>query len=180
LTSILSTDASSSFRRRLGKLVGDNSDGASFSSDRSYRHLLWRSWALDGPILFFVGLNPSTVDERLNDPTIRRCISFARSSDARGLLIGNLFAYRATKPRDLFTADEPVGKENDFWLAGAAQTASKVVACWGVHGSYRHRAQDVSRWLPEAECLGLTMAGHPRHPLYVRSDTHFRPYQFGP
>lgn len=161
----------SSERERLEHLTREKASGALFSADRRYRYLLWRTWQESGPLVLFVGLNPSTADELSNDPTIRRCIGFAKSWGARGALVGNLFSFRATKPRDLFAADEPVGEDTDAWLEVGRAVSSTTVACWGAHGSHLGRSQQVRPLLGAVMCLGTTNEGEPRHPLYMRADT---------
>lgn len=137
---------------------------------RPYRYTLTRRWA-DGPAMLVIGLNPSTADETVDDPTIRRCMRFARDWGYGGVLMGNLFAFRATDPRAMKTALDPVGERNDHWLWRLASLAGVVVAAWGAHGEHRGRAQAVvdSRVLGSFTVLGLTKDGHPRHPLYMRA-----------
>ena len=86
--------------------------GATFSSDERYRYLLWRRWS-SSQLALFIGLNPSTADAANDDPTIRRITGFSRSLGFGGFLIVNLFAFRATKPIDLFASSDPIGPEND-------------------------------------------------------------------
>jgi len=150
--------------------------GAVFSRDRLYRYLLWRNWGRRGPLMLFIGLNPSTADEHSNDPTIRRCIGFARDHGARGMLVANLYAFRATKPVDLFTVRDPVGVRNNFWIRMAHARAEVTVACWGVHGACGDRARRVLATLGEVCCLGVSQAGWPRHPLYLARGTPLCPY----
>jgi hypothetical protein len=142
---------------------------AEFSPCRRYRYSLWRRWD-DGPYVMFVGLNPSTADETQDDPTIRRCIGFARDWGYGGLCMANLFAFRATDPADMKAAADPVGPENDASLERLACEAGLVVAAWGVHGTHLDRARQVAaaRVLGDFTVLGLTADGHPRHPLYLK------------
>ncbi|MBN9611881.1 MAG: DUF1643 domain-containing protein, partial [Actinobacteria bacterium] len=113
--------------------------------------------------------NPSTADASQDDPTIRRCISFAKSFGCGSLLVGNLYAFRATDPHDLFRADEPTGGErNDAALTELLTRGSAAVAAWGAHAKAR-RVAEVLR-LPGASrltALAMTKDGAPRHPLYV-------------
>ncbi|NCA72531.1 MAG: DUF1643 domain-containing protein [Sphingobacteriia bacterium] len=143
---------------------------AVFSPCGRYRYVLWRHWGGPGGEAMIVGLNPSTADADRDDPTIRRCIAFARDWGYAGLCMTNLFAYRATKPADLLAADDPVGSDNDAWLREMAAHAAIVVAAWGVHGTWRGREQAVRKMLPQLACLGLTRQGQPRHPLYLRHE----------
>jgi hypothetical protein len=115
----------------------------------------------------FVGLNPSTADEIKDDPTIRRCINFAKEWGYGGVCVTNLFAFRATKPIDMMKADNPVGVENDIWLYRIANNASIIVAAWGVHGTFSGRHIAVREMLPNLHYLRLTKNGYPGHPLYL-------------
>jgi hypothetical protein len=160
------------------------------SEDRKYRWTLWREWPMkDGEerqgngdgraYVMFIGLNPSTADETQDDPTIRRCIGFAKSWGFGTLCMTNLFAFRATSPKDLFAEPEPVGQLNDSYLENCARDACIVIAAWGKHGAYRKREADVAIRFAcldkfsgkQFQCLGRNRDGSPRHPLYLRKDT---------
>lgn len=144
---------------------------AIYSVCGTYRYRLTRQWDATAPRLAFVMLNPSTANEKINDPTIARCEKRARLLGFGALDVVNLFAFRATEPSDLRAAEAPVGPDNDAFLARACAEAQMVLAAWGVHG--RHRDRDVEA-LPllaahpdKLHTLGLTRHGLPRHPLYV-------------
>ncbi|TMC73897.1 MAG: DUF1643 domain-containing protein [Chloroflexi bacterium] len=147
--------------------------GATFSADRRYRYRLWRRWDRTRPIVAFVMLNPSTADARHDDPTIRRCLGFARRWGYGGIEVVNLFAYRATDPRALRTVRDPVGRANRGHIQSALRRATLVIVAWGARADGSLLAE-----LAEARCLGLTRAGQPRHPLYLRGDV--RPVPFRP
>src|SRR5579859_5953462 len=156
--------------------------GASMSQDGVYRYRLWRSWG-DGPRMAFVMLNPSTADTCVDDPTIRRCIGFAKRERYDGIEVINLYALRATKPRHLLNHPDPEGPLNNLaWRGVLDHTYSPlvgpVVAAWGAHGSDRRlpASQALTEW-PRGRflCLGQTADGSPRHPLYVRADEPLRP-----
>lgn len=144
--------------------------GAEFSPDRLYRWRLWRIWDRDRAPLVFVGLNPSTADDVKNDPTVTRCIRRAQSGGYGGLIMLNVFAWRATDPAEMLAAEDPIGSENDRAIAEESR-GRDVVAAWGVDGSHRVRSAAVLRILNENAarvlCLGTTADGSPRHPLYV-------------
>jgi hypothetical protein len=142
---------------------------------RQYRFALWHRWE-SGPQVLFIMLNPSTADGLADDPTIRRCIRFARSWGFGTLAVGNLFAYRTTSPGELRASPDPVGSENDRWLAILQKESSLTIAAWGNHGRLLGRSRAVSSKLPGLHILGLTVLGEPRHPLYVRSDVRPRPW----
>jgi len=140
---------------------------ARFSPCRRYRYLLTRGDAGARDHVVFVMLNPSTADARRNDPTITRCIGFADRLGCPRLSIVNLFALRATDPRRLYRARDPVGPDNDAAIAAAVRDATLVVAAWGNHGALHDRAAAVLRLLPAVHHFGLTRLGQPRHPLYL-------------
>lgn len=142
---------------------------ADISEDGRYRYVLGRCWDEALPECVFIMLNPSTADASQDDPTIRRCINFAKSFGCGSLLVGNLYAYRATDPRDLFRAVEPTGgARNDAVLTELLSRGAVAVAAWGVHPKAA-RVAEVLR-LPGADgltALATTKDGAPRHPLYV-------------
>jgi hypothetical protein len=141
-----------------------------FSYDRRYRYVLWRQWDLcNSKYVQFVALNCSTADELQDDPTVRRCINFAKEWGFGALCMTNLFAFRATDPRVMKAEKEPVGPENDAWLKRCAEDAGIIVAAWGNHGAHLNRGVVVSELLSNLHCLGVTSSGHPKHPLYLKS-----------
>jgi hypothetical protein len=138
-----------------------------------YRYLLWRTTNFSGSRkVLFIMLNPSTAGAEQDDPTVRRCIGFARRWGYAHLEICNLFALRATNPRLVVHAPDPVGPENDLHIASAATRADMVLAAWGIHGGHLERDKQVLAMLkPRCALFALkrTLAGHPGHPLYVRA-----------
>lgn len=145
-------------------------NGAVFSPCRRYRYLLWRVWRPGDKLVAFIGLNPSTADETANDPTVRRCIGFAERWGYGGLVMLNLFAFRATDPKVMKAEPEPVGPENDQAIWNAAMAVDQVIAAWGTHGEHQGRDKRVRGQLQNLYCLGTTKDGHPRHPLYLPND----------
>ncbi len=142
--------------------------GANFSRCRAFRYALSREWDASGPRLMLIGLNPSTADARNNDPTIRRCIGFARDWGFGRVHVLNLFAYRATYPSDLKAAPDPIGPRNDRWLRRLAGDCDRVVACWGNDGAFLGRSLRVREMLGERlEVIRLNASGEPAHPLYL-------------
>jgi len=140
---------------------------ATFSPCRKYRYSLFRWWDKSKPYVMFIGLNPSTADETKDDPTIRRCIGFARKWGYGGVCMANIFAFRATDPLEMKSFEDPVGPDNNEWLKKLASGAGEVVAAWGVHGVHLGRNVDVRGLIPFMMCIGTTKDGHPKHPLYI-------------
>ena len=151
--------------------------GAKFSPDRIYRYRLWRFWDRRKGLVLFIGLNPSTADENINDPTIRRCIGFAMDWGYGGMLMGNIFAFRNTYPETLKRCDiDPIGIENTTELYSMNSEANLTVLCWGNGGSYKGRGTVVScEMFPNSWSFGYTKQGQPKHPLYLAKDTTLVP-----
>ena len=143
---------------------------ANFSRCRTYRYALWRSWDEHKPYAMIIGLNPSTADEVEDDPTLIRCINFAKSWGYGGVCMTNLFAYRATDPNDMKAAADPVGASNNRWLTRLAKEAGIVVAAWGNDGSYLNRASQIKNKISNLYCLKMNKSGEPAHPLYLRAE----------
>lgn len=142
--------------------------GAILSSDDRYRYALWRAWQPCSQWLIFIGLNPSTADAEEDDPTIRRCVAFGKAWGYHGILMLNLFAYRATKPVDMLAVVDPVGPDNDHFLRHYASMSPEVVAAWGAHGAHRGRDMQVRSMLyGRLKCLRVNRDGSPAHPLYL-------------
>ncbi|SON54256.1 hypothetical protein HDIA_0715 [Hartmannibacter diazotrophicus] len=143
---------------------------AVISTCGQYRYRLFRRWK-SGPTCVFIMLNPSTADGTQDDPTIRRCIGFAKREHCGALEVVNLFAFRATSPADLKRAEYPLGQENNVYIARALSKTGPLIAAWGAHGVFLGRDRAVLNMAGGLlQCLGKTKQGHPRHPLYVRSD----------
>lgn len=145
---------------------------AVISADHRYRYSLIRRWADTGPVVCFVMLNPSRADAEVDDNTIRRCIGFARAWGASALRVLNLYAYRSPYPRDLWTAADPVGPENDAALTRAAQRAQDrgwpLIAAWGGNARPDRVAAVLAlSGMTALQALGVTRSGAPRHPLYL-------------
>jgi len=143
--------------------------GAVLSEERRYRYRLNRIWDAEKPAALFIGLNPSTADEYTDDPTIRRCMSYAKAWNYGGIVMANLFAYRATDPRMMLRQEDPEGRLNEQYLDAAIEDTWVTVCCWGserqpaVHAQadrLRHRHGDLTY-------LRLNKDGSPAHPLYL-------------
>lgn len=146
--------------------------GAAFSHCRRYRYTLHRHWGNGSRVVNFIGLNPSTADETLDDPTIKKCMKFARSWGYDGIVMTNIFAWRDTSPDEMKKAVEPIGEANDKYLLTVATDASLVIAAWSQHGSFNNRSTDVRKVLRDIPLHILKMgASEPWHPLYLKDST---------
>lgn len=165
-----------------GALFDVDHKAAEISPDGMYRYRLLRTWDDTLPSLTWVMLNPSTADASVDDPTIRRCVGYAKREGFGGIKVVNLFAYRATRPQDMLAAPDPIGDRNDAALTLTLRASSfsqlPVIVAWGANAptwrveQFREMAAR-PRPLPTFLCLGVTKAGQPRHPLMVRADQPF-------
>ncbi len=146
--------------------------GATFDPTKNYRYSLWREWEPSAPRVGFIMLNPSRADDRVDDPTIRRCTSFAHFWGYGSLEVMNLFAYRTPDPHNLRNVSDPIGPENDFYLLSLKQRVQTIVLAWGNWGTLYDRHQAVLELLMghPVYCLGTTKLGNVRHPLYIKGN----------
>lgn len=151
---------------------------ALFDPSERYRYWLTRMWEPDLPIVNFIMLNPSTADQYQLDPTVTRCLYYARRWGFGTLIVTNIFAYRSTDPKALYTLDDPVGPENDAYLRRAAERSSLRVVAWGTHGALKGRHGAILALLADypLTALGVTQEGFPKHPLYLRADAPYVSY----
>jgi len=155
---------------------GDAASLAVYSSCERYRYVLTRIWDSCAARAVFVMLNPSTATELQNDPTVERCERRARALGFGAFRVVNIFAFRATDPRVMQAQDDPVGPDNDMAISQSAEWAcpgrgGRIICAWGSHGAHLNRGWQVECLLRTTGLplwhLGVTKAGHPRHPLYI-------------
>lgn len=162
--------------KRTANKTLTGSTGASFSNCMKYRYTLWRSWGA-GYFINFLMLNPSTADDVTNDPTVERCERRAKMMGYGGLIVTNLFAFRATDPKEMRAARDPIGEKNDDAILESADQSAMVLCAWGQHGKYRSRDSHVLSLLAgcghKLHYLKLAKDGTPCHPLYL-------PYELKP
>lgn len=150
---------------------------ADISEDRLYRYWLSRRWSMGNRTVMFVGLNPSTADASQDDPTIRRCVGFARQWGFDRLYMCNVCAYRSTDPKALRHVPDPVGPANRETLELLVGEAELIVAAWGKE-NLTGPGRWLARWilsLPQTRCLGKNKDGTPKHPLYLAANTELQP-----
>ena len=154
---------------------------AVYSDCERYRYLLTRTWQPQGRKALFVMLNPSTATEVQNDPTVERCERRARALGFGAFRVTNIFAWRDTDPRKMRAAADPVGPGNDAAIRESAGWADQIICAWGTHGDHLARGPAVEALLRQTGLplfhLGLTKAGHPRHPLYIAYEKQPEPWR---
>lgn len=146
--------------------------GAVITGD--YRYLLWREWNSQSKTVSFIMLNPSRADARVNDPTITRCLKFARSWGYGRLEVVNLFAYRTPHPSLLKQAVEPIGRDNDRYILETVVKSDRAILAWGNCGTWQQRDLSVLQLLNTCShlyCFGMTQKGCPHHPLYLHRES---------
>jgi hypothetical protein len=155
---------------------------ATYSFCRRYRYTLDRVWSNRTParILLFIGLNPSTATHLALDPTVTRVVNRAKALSFDALRVCNLFAFRATDPREMRATPNPIGYHNDQFLHFSAKISDTILLGWGNHGTFLERDQQVARILEpfwsKCVCLDISNTGCPKHPLYLPERLVFRKY----
>lgn len=153
---------------------GDAPSVAVYSDCERYRYMLTRVWNPAGEKALFIMLNPSTATEVQNDPTVERCERRARALGFGAFRVLNIFAWRDTDPKKMRAATDPVGPDNDAAIIESLDWADRIIAAWGTHGAHLNRGPQVARLLRATGHriyhLGLSKAGHPKHPLYIAYD----------
>lgn len=155
--------------------------GAHIDASGDYRYKLWRYWAdlnkEEHPLIFIL-LNPSTADVNIDDATVRKCVGFAKWNGFNGIVIYNIYAFRATNPDTLRVTNYPEGGRNDLTLAEISPD-STVIAGWGSHPQARERAAEVMQMHTQINfsCLGINKDGSPKHPLYLPYDSKIVDYK---
>ncbi len=159
-------------------LFNETDSSAIISKCGRYRYLLTRTWDKTIPPLCWIMLNPSTADAYYDDPTIRRCVFFSKKFGYGGLRVVNLYALRATSPRELWVADDPVGPDNDQAIIDGVAGEMTVVAYGANAKSDRERfVYDLIYSNALAiECLGFTKGNKPKHPLYLPNTAERRSF----
>lgn len=160
---------------------------AYISTCTKFRYLLRHRLQGYGKPFMLCMLNPSTADSVQDDPTIRRCLGFARREEAQALLVVNIYALRATSPNELRNVIDPVGPENNRVLREFARQAAHadapIVCAWGSNVPHIERARQVIQTFHAAGaamvCFGKNKGGSPKHPLYLRSDAPLVPFYQG-
>ena len=139
--------------------------GAVFSPDSIYRYQLSRSWDIDKPKILFIMLNPSTADEFVEDPTIRRIVNYAKDWGYGSVYVGNLYAFRSTDPKGLNSVEDPIGPENITNIQALIGLVDKVVYAWG---NERKEPEWLKKIVTNPYCIDISKKGIPKHPLYLK------------
>lgn len=153
--------------------------GAHFSLDRRYRYVLWRIWNSKKGLVCYIGLNPSTADEKEDDHTITRLIHFTEQEGYGGFYIVNLFSSRSRNFDDVKSSISPIGIKTNSYIKTYTRKSNLVCLIWGGKGVYLNRDKEVIKGLAlfSLMCLGVTNKGNPKHPLYLPNSTRMEYYE---
>lgn len=158
-------------------LIAKEKRTAIFSPCRKYRYTLEIEWSI-GWKIHFIGLNPSTADECKDDNTVRKCKQFSKNWGAGGMVMTNIFGFRATDPNVMKAFNQPIDHidgRNDEILLSIADECPIRVAAWGNHGRYLDRGLAVTNLFQthgfKLRCFRKTKLGMPEHPLYIKYGT---------
>jgi hypothetical protein len=152
--------------------ITHNLAGWSKENPPLYRYYLVRIWDPSKPFFAFIGMNPSRANESHDDPTVRRCINFARREGAGRFVMLNVYGYRSTNADIISKIAHPNGSENDFWIKKYVKEADVIVAAWGRNVTRRgEEVLSMIKNLNSIHCLGINSDGSPKHPLYLKSVT---------
>ena len=171
-------------REAQTNLFGDSTEtGAVFSpeEDPVFRYLLWRVWDANLPLLLVIMLNPSTADHKADDRTIMTLTARAKADGYGGIIVINLFAFRATSPADMKKAKDPIGPQNDKIVDVLLDMNEQPPLCaWGSHGTYMDRGEELRCRLekknPTPLVLKMSKEGQPEHPLYKSMSEKWYPW----
>jgi len=147
---------------------------ATFDNTGAYRYRLERNNLGGTKTCLFVMLNPSTADAVQDDPTIRRCLSFAKREGAGRLIVCNLYAYRATDPSCLKEVLDPVGLDNEYHIRSAAEESDLIIVAWGAShlgGDWPEKVLRILKSIKPVYALSVTKSGQPGHPLYLSGNS---------
>lgn len=154
--------------------------GAVLSENKEYRYRLWRIWDESKPKVMFIMLNPSTADEMIDDPAIKRCISFAKSWGYGGLYVGNLFAYRSKNPEMLLYVNG-LNRDllNDYHIRIMSEKCESIVCAWGNSPILKKlKFKPALSYIEKPlYCIELSKNNTPKHPLYLKGNLKMKSYK---
>lgn len=162
----------------MAKRADDIARSAVFSKCGTYRYALRRRWGRQSSrnTLMLIGVNPSVANAEKDDPTMKRCITFAKGWGYDGLVMVNAFGFVSSNPKVMLAAKDPIGPANDRAILFYLEQVKDVAAVWGVNCP-EERAEQVRRLINRPMlCLGLTKDGHPKHPVRLSGKTMLEPY----
>jgi len=144
--------------------------GAHISECGKYRYFLTRDWDENKPLVMYIGINPNTADDKIDNPTITRLIQFSKDLGYGGMIVTNLLGFRSPKPEALLSVEDPEGPNNSSSILFGASLCKDVVFMWG-DSNCLGRDKKIIDAFPNALCFGRSKRGNPKHPLYLKTGT---------
>ena len=160
--------------------ISDNEMSAKLSKCKAYRYKLSRDINSPGDrVIAYFGVNPSTADENIDDPTVRKWRGITERNNGNKFIVGNVFAYRSTDVRELTNVQDPVGSEDQKHILDVINEADILVPCWGSRKKlpkelWVNLDNFMALLLQSGKpvfCFGKTVSGDPKHPLMLGYDT---------
>lgn len=151
---------------------------AILSEDKEYRYMLSRTWNKNKKIIMFVWLNPSTADDKINDPTITRCINYTKEWWYWWFIMCNLFAYRSTNPNNMKKYKNPIWKDNDKYIELYYNKTEKVICMWWNHWNFMMQSKNFKeKYKEKLFFLEKNKSWEPKHLLYSKSNLKPRKFE---
>ena len=151
-----------------------------------YRYILGTKGARP---LICIGINPSTASPDNLDNTLKSAQRIALFNGYDSFIMFNVYAQRATLPDDMELKLNPVMHRENMkafeWILQQYPSPCSVWAAWGslitkrdyLPGCVREMAGIGTRYGARWFTAGpRSKAGHPHHPLYLRSDSVLDPF----
>lgn len=163
--------------------IDEETREACFSEDMMYRYRLTITWDSSKKGMTAICLNPSTATHLVDDPTVRKCKTFAKQFGCGSFTMLNCFAYRSTAYQAIFNVIDPIGPENMIEYLRHWTDGTLTIAAWGAHITERlwrhyYRAKDIATAIPNLQCLRMTKSGHPEHPCYLPLNLQPVPFRY--
>tara|TARA_B100000073_G_scaffold83664_1_gene64275 strand:- start:199 stop:651 length:453 start_codon:yes stop_codon:yes gene_type:complete len=140
---------------------------AEFSIDKKERYSLKREWDKSKNKILYIMLNPSLADDKNDDPTIRRLISFTKKYNYGGFLVGNIFTTITPNPKEI-DKSKGISDKNFEKLLKLINKVDQIVYAWGDN---IEEPQLLKELVLNPKCFGKNLNGSPKHPLYLPSET---------
>ncbi len=146
---------------------------AKFCNTKKNRYFLKREWDNSKGLLLYLMLNPSVADEKRDDPTIRRLISFTKKFNYGGFLVGNIFTTITPNPKEI-DRSKGISDKNFKELFKLINKVDQIVYAWG---NTVEEPQLLKELVLNPKCFGKNLNGTPKHPLYLPKNSKLIAYR---
>jgi len=146
---------------------------AKFCKTKQNRYFLKREWDNSKGLLLYILLNPSVADEKKDDPTIRRLISFTSNFNYGGFLVGNIFTTITPNPKEI-DRSKGISDKNFDELLKLINKVDQIVYGWG---NSVEEPQLLKKLVLDPKCFGKNLNGTPKHPLYLPKNSKLESFR---